>query len=334
MGNKMGRRNFMKISALAAEVSLAQGAPYERPPSKEADDILKGVCDIHVHASPDTKERSIDEFGFAYEAKGAGYRAVMFKSNYWSCHDRAYLIRRAVADFECFGSLCMNGCVGDRVNARAAELAASAAGGLCKCIWMPTLDSAYQNEAEGRRGKGIPVLDASSRVLPEVVKVMEICARADIIFATGHSSPRESLILAKKAREIGVKKFVVTHANSTIWKMTPDQIRQAADLGAFIEFCYLPCLWGKGTGLPMFERMPESEFASFVKIIPQRSFVSTDLGQVGIPRPIDGMRMCITSMLDSGISKETVDLLVRKNPAELLGLQPKALSTEQKGMRI
>lgn len=205
MGNKMGRRNFMKISALAAGVSLAQGAPYERPPSKEADDILKGVCDIRVHASPDTKKRSIDELGFAYEAKGAGYRAVMFKSNYWSCHDRAYLIRRAVADFECFGSLCMNGCVGDRVNARAAELASSAAGGLCKCIWMPTLDSAYQNEAEGRRGKGIPVLDASSRVLSEVVKVMEICARRHNFCHGPQLAPRKPNIGKEGAGDRGEK---------------------------------------------------------------------------------------------------------------------------------
>lgn len=49
----------------------------------------------------------------------------MFKSNYWTCRDRAYLIRRAIADFERFGSQCMNGCVGDGGNARAAELAAN-----------------------------------------------------------------------------------------------------------------------------------------------------------------------------------------------------------------
>lgn len=117
----------MKISALAAGVSLAQTSSFERPPSRDADDILKGVRDIRAHAAPDVKERSVDELGFAFESKVDGYRAAMFKSNYWSCRDRAYLIRRAIADFECFGSLCMNGCVGDRVNTRAAELAANAA---------------------------------------------------------------------------------------------------------------------------------------------------------------------------------------------------------------
>lgn len=58
----MGRRNFVKISAMAAGVSLAQASPFERLPSRDVDDILKGVCDIRAHAAPDVKERSVDEF--------------------------------------------------------------------------------------------------------------------------------------------------------------------------------------------------------------------------------------------------------------------------------
>ena len=91
------------------------------------------------------------------------------------------------------------------------------------------------------------MLDDRGRILPEVVRVMELCAEADIIFASGHSSPQESLILARKAKEVGVRKFVVTHVNSLIWKLTRDQIRQAVELGAFVEYCYLPRLWGPGS---------------------------------------------------------------------------------------
>lgn len=318
---KYKHRNFIKNSAIAF------GAPhlnslYSNYDEFEDDDcgLLKNVCDIHVHASPDTKGRAVDEIDFVLDAKNAGYRAVMYKSNAWSCHDRAFLVRCAVSEFECFGSLCMNACVGDKVNVRAAELAIETAGNFCKCIWMPTVDSVYQNESEGRNGIGIPVLNRDGVVLPEVVRVMEICAKADIIFATGHSSPHESLIMAKKAKEIGVSKFVVTHANSLIWKLSEDKIKELIDLGAFIEFSYLPCLWGAGTKLPEFDRMPEPEFISFVKINPERSFVSTDLGQVGMPNPISGMRNCIELMLNSGVSKHDVDMLVRENPAKLLGL--------------
>ena len=214
----------------------------------------------------------------------------------------------------------MNRVHGDKVNAYAAVQAVKTSGGLCRCIWMPTLSAAYQHQCDKLPGPGIPVLDPQGKVLPEVIRVMEICAEADIIFASGHSSPQESLSLAKKAREVGVKKFVVTHVNSLIWKMTPDQIKQAVDFGAFVEYCYLPRLWGPGTGNPQFERQSREEFLNYVKTVPERSFITTDLGQQGNPNPIDGMRQCVRELIEAGIPQKTIDLMVRDNPAHLIGL--------------
>lgn len=42
--------------------------------------------------------------------------------------------------------------------------------------------------------------------------------------------------------------------DSIFWMMTSDQIRQCVDLGAYIEYCYLPCLWGENSGMPQYER--------------------------------------------------------------------------------
>lgn len=285
------------------------------------DGLLDGVCDIHLHCRPDSRERSVDEFGFMKDAMSAGYRAVMFKSNDFSCHDRAYIIRQALPGAECFGSFCMNRVHGDKVNPYAAQKAVQTSGGLCRCIWMPTLDAQYQYSSEGRKEPGIPVLDNSGKVLPEVVRVMEICAEADIIFATGHSSPAESITLLEKAREIGVNRIVVTHANSSIWTMTRDQILQCIDLGAYIEYCYLPCLWGEGTQMPQYERQSIEDFAAFASIDPSRSFISTDLGQAVMPHPVDGMRDCILKLQGTGMPQRDIDLLVRHNPAWLIGIE-------------
>lgn len=57
-----------------------------------SDDMLKGICDIHLHAAPDSKARLKNELEFTQDAKNAGYKALLFKSNDFSCHDRAYLI--------------------------------------------------------------------------------------------------------------------------------------------------------------------------------------------------------------------------------------------------
>ena len=313
-----GRRKG--VSAAAGKGGGASYGAREEVFGDAFSPVLQGVCDLHVHAAPDTRARLVDEIDFALEAKNAGYRAVLYKSNAWSSHDRAFLVDCAVSGVECFGGLCMNACVGDRVNVRAAQLAVETAGERCKCIWMPTLDSAYQNGREGRAGAGIAVLDGDGKVLPEVVRVMEICAQADIMFATGHSAPRESLVLAKKAREVGVGKFVVTHANSHFWTMTEAQIRTCVDLGAYIEYCYLPCLWGEGTRMPQYKRQGIDEFARFVRIAPERSFISTDLGQAVMPHPVEGMAHCLRALREAGVGKRDEDLLVRRNPAWLIGL--------------
>ena len=166
---------------------------------------------------------------------------------------------------------------------------------------MPTQDAVYQNIRYHGKKEGVPVVDDNGRVLSEVVRVMEICAEANIIFATGHSSSEESITLARKAREVGVRKCVVTHANSGIWKMTHDQIKRCIDLGAWMEYSYITNLWGPGTGLPDFERMSDKEFADFARIAPQRSIITTNLGQVGMPHPVDGMRRCILALLENGL---------------------------------
>lgn len=147
---------------------------------------------------------------------------------------------------------------------------------------------------------------------------MEICAEHDIIFAIGHSSPEESIVMAEKARDVGVGKFVVTHANSGIWEMTHDQIKRCIDAGAWIEYSYITNLWGSGTGLLDFIRMSDQKFAEFAAISPERSFITTDLGQVGMTHPIEGMRKCISGLIENGMSREDIDTLVRRNPAKLI----------------
>ncbi len=322
----MNRKEFLTGAyALALGGILPVGARAAQSLPKldlTADDRkrLNGVLDIHVHAAPDTKARLLTEIEVVEQAKAAGFRGIMFKSNDFSCHDRAFLIDQMIDGIGVWGSVCMNDVVGNRVNPIVARKAVGTTGKLCRCIWMPTQNAEYQIKTYKQKGAvSIPVLD-NGKVLPEVVEVMEICAEHDIIFASGHSGPEETLVLAQKAREVGVKKFVVTHANSGIWTMTHDQIRKAIDLGAFVEYSYITNLWGPGTGLPDFKRQSDAEFCAFAAIDPSRSFVTTDLGQVGMPSPVTGMLTCIKALEKAGLSSAQIDMLTKTNPAHLVGL--------------
>lgn len=326
----ISRRNFLKTTVTAGGTlitasllpnNMVASILYEDSElNGSVDEFLKGISDIHIHAMPDSTDRLINEYSMALDAYKVGYRSVMFKSNDFSSHDRAYLIRQMLPDFEVFGSLVMNKVHGDRVNVRAAERAVKTTGNYCRCIWMPTLDAVYSLHSTNSKEKGIPVLDDSGKVLPEVVRVMEICAEANIIFATGHSSADENLKMAKKGREVGVKKFVVTHANTNFWILPPDRIRELIDLGCYIEYCALPMLWGPGTNIPNGIPVKAEELISLINISPERSFISTDMGQINMPHPLEGMRTCIKELLKAGLSGQVIDLLVRTTPAYLVGI--------------
>lgn len=98
--NNMSRRTFLKGSLLtggsfmlsgilpAGAGNLFMADQTKDDERKEADILLEGICDIHIHAAPDSRMRSVDEWHFAQEAQKAGYRAIMYKSNDFSCHDR------------------------------------------------------------------------------------------------------------------------------------------------------------------------------------------------------------------------------------------------------
>ncbi len=292
----------------AAEVSL-QAAP---------DLDLQGVCDIHLHAAPDSRERSVTELGIARKAKAAGFRALLFKSNDFASHDRAFLVAEATR-FDCFGSVSLNRIFGPRVSPWVVEKALATTGSRCRAVWLPTQDSVWQRRHENRTEGAVPVLGADGKVLPEVARVMDLCAEADIIFASGHSSPEETLVLAAEAKARGVRKFVATHVNSLIWTMTQAQIERAAELGVWIECCWLPCVWGPGSAMPDYPKESHGEFAKFLRVAPERTFISTDLGQKGLPDPVDGMKLCIRTLREEGFSAEDVDRFVKTNPAHLLG---------------
>lgn len=169
MKNKqdLSRRDFIRNSVMAGGAVLLSGvlpshaqtpifSAAENSDSPEADELLRGVSDIHLHAAPDSKARLGNELEFTRAARDAGYKSMLFKSNDFSCHDRAYLIRQELQGFEVFGSLCMNRVHGDKVNVFAAEKAVATTGNLCRCIWMPTQDAVYQ----------ISAITAGKRVCP------------------------------------------------------------------------------------------------------------------------------------------------------------------------
>jgi hypothetical protein len=289
--------------------------------------LLAGTIDMHVHADPDVRPRAINDIDLCRKAKEVGMRAMVLKNHDFITNDRAYLVRQVVPGIEVFGGIALNESVGG-INPVAVETMLQFTGSCARYVWLPTYQSAFEASHKLKRpdAGGVKILDSAGKVLPDVRKVMKIVAKADLILGTGHSSPAESLAIVKAAKEEGVRKVVVTHAMQSPIEMTVDDMKRAADMGAYIEHCYFSFLMGPMAPLPAYrtgrKQVTMEAFAKAINDIgAERCVLCTDLGQAMNPTPADGMRDFITQLIKKGIKQEQIDLMVRKNPEKLLGLE-------------
>ena len=280
---------------------------------------LQGSLDLHVHCEPDVKARDINDISMAKRCVTSGMRGFLIKAHDWSTHDRAAIAHLEVPECEVFGSVCMNLTHGSRVNPFVVKQALKTWGNRCRCIWLPTRDSDHDMRRQGARG--ISVVDERGRVLPEVIRTMELCAEADITLASGHCGNHAVTALAKAARNVGLHKFVVTHATSFPWLISPDNVKICLEYGAFIEHSYLALIWGPGTPFPLFEPTATETMMDYIRLCPEQTLLTTDLGSAGMLLPDAGLLAFMKLLYEHGFSVDTIDLMTKRIPAMLAGLQ-------------
>src|SRR5579864_2251310 len=212
---------------------------------------LNGVIDIHVHCDPDDRPRSIDAIDIARLARDRGIRGLVLKNHYAPTESMAFLVRKVVPGIEIFGGIALNRPVGG-VNPAAVERMTRVKGGWGRVVWMPTFDAENQVRFSKESRPFVPVSRAGA-LLPEVREVLALIAKNKLTLATGHSSPAEDLMLIREARRAGVQSIVVTHAMLPPVGMSVDQMREAAGLGAYVEFVY-NALIGPSRDIPEYAR--------------------------------------------------------------------------------
>ncbi len=322
----LSRRGFIKAAGVIGAVALAKNAGAQMP-ILVAENPLIGAFDMHSHTFPDQHSRCINDLDLARKAKETGMRGVVIKNHEFSTNSRAYLTRQIVPGIEVFGSVTLNDSMGG-INPVAVDrfIKFNLTGGFGKIIWLPTHDAAHHKGyfSKNPDAPGLRVIDSTGKVIPELRKVLNLIARADLIFATGHVSPKEGVAAVKAAKEEGVKKVVVTHPMQTPVEMPMDDMKRCVEMGAMIEHTFLSFLMGPQARLEwmkVWRHVSLEDYAKAIKELGAENCVLvTDLGQYRNPIPADGMKEFILGLKAKGIKQEEIDLMVKKNPARLLGL--------------
>jgi hypothetical protein len=274
---------------------------------------LSGVIDIHVHSDPDSVPRSIDAIDVAKLGKSRGERGLVLKNHYEPTASLAYIVRKEVPGIEVFGGIDLNLAVGG-VNPAAVEHMTKVKGGLGRVVWMPTFDAENQVRFS-KENRPFAAVSKDGQLLPEVKQVIGLCARHDLLLETGHSSAAEGLAIIREARQQGVKHIVVTHAVIKPVHMSIPQMREAAGMGAYIEFVY-NALIGPN------KEFTFADYAAAIRAVgPAYCILSSYLGQVNNPLHRDGLTRFFAGVVKEGISQAEIDTMSKTNPARALGLE-------------
>jgi len=282
-------------------VGLAQSAP------------LAGAIDVHVHSYPDDRPRSIHAIDVAKLSQTRGMRAIVLKNHWESTAGMAYLVRQVVPGIEIFGGIALNRTVGG-INAAAVDHMARVTGGFGRIVWMPTFDAENQVRVS-KENRPFVSVSKNGELLPDVKAVIGVIAKNNLVLATGHSAPAEGLMLLREAKQQGVRQMIVTHAIQTPVSMNVAQMKEAASLGAFIEF-----VGGNPEGEGAAARL-DGIADAIRQVGPASSILSSDLGQQGNPLPPDGFGTFIQALRKRGFSDRDLDVMSKQNPATLLGLK-------------
>jgi Family of unknown function (DUF6282) len=290
-------------------------------------EALRGAYDLQVHVAPDLIERRIDDIDLAKEFLAHGLQGFVLKSHYIPTPERAKVVSKAVPGISAYGAITLNHSVGG-INPVAVEIAGRSG---CKIVWMPTVDAANETAgkvdgpntklpfwakiqrelaATGIAPPPLSVLDASGEISAVTRTCLPLIAKHEMILATGHLGSGEIFKLVRAARDAGVRKIIVTHAEFPSQNLSADEQFELAEMGALIEHCFTTMHTGKAPW--------ETVMASIRKVGVDRCLLSTDLGQTINPPVAEGFAMFAQRLLDDGFTVNQIRRMAVTNPAACL----------------
>jgi hypothetical protein len=282
--------------------------------------LVSGAIDMHVHFGPESlMERRQDALQLARSAREIGLRALVLKCREYNTVPLALLVSELVPEVQVFGSLTLE----NEIGALNPSAALSAARMGAKVIWMPTFSSSNSKSVVERvlgfklPGEEQVIVDSGGKLKAEAREILQIAKEYNIVLASGHVSPHEVFALVEEAQRTGFDKLVVTHALQgalTSVLLSRDQLKELAKEGVYIEHSF----WDVLPTMSLFDPQKIVDLVNDVGA--EHSVMTTDLGQSYNPPAPEGMRLFIGTLLRKGLNADQIELMVKTNPAKLLGL--------------
>ncbi|HWL01347.1 MAG TPA: DUF6282 family protein [Microbacteriaceae bacterium] len=289
--------------------------------------LTRGAFDLHVHGQPDLAlglANRGDDAATARLAVEYGIRGWVLKSHVWPTMDRARAIQREFdpAEFTVFGSITLNPPAGG-ISAASVELAAAHG---ARMVFLPTWGAAADVERAGyisrlldglvddfaayARSNAQSAIGEDGRLTREAATIVAICADRDLTLGTGHVSLRESIAIAQRCEQLGVR-LVVNHPLHYA-----DSVAQLAELGpaAVIEFSGGPLLH------PDAASNVREVHAAIRELGPERVVLTSDAFSRWAPAAPEALRVLLEQLAYLGTAPDDLRTMAVDNPARAIGL--------------
>jgi len=293
--------------------------------NQEVADLLVGAVDLHCHSGPAAMPRILDHHEAMMDCAAARFRALVYKDHFYLGTPHALLLEKLFPDtgVQLFSGIALNNASGG-INPHAVDHAAKIG---AKIVWMPTLSADNHIKQIAGQAKTFPktsqkmldpiplsALDANGKLTDATKQVLDLIAEADIILAGGHLPASELLIVFEEAGRRGVKKMIVNHPTYIVGA-TDDDIRELVKLGVYMEHSI--CMFVEGRA----KKYGPDKLAHLIEVAGvDRTLLCSDLGLVGSPRPVDGYREIVKTLLDLQMPAADIRKLISSNAAALLDL--------------
>jgi hypothetical protein len=321
MSGTWNRRSLGIALAAGVTALLANPLVGAAQSSREADGarLLKGAIDLHFHMDPWTPGALNGQAGIAdvRVARERGMRALVIKDHNEPTAPLAYHLRPEVPGLELYGGFVLNLPNGG-VNAAGVEfMATRIKGEPGRIVWMPAGDTAKEVRASKTPDGPFVAVSRNGELLPGVKEVIAIVAKHGLVIASGHILAEEALMVFREAKRQGVQHMIATHAFDLAGKMTVEQMKEAAKLGAFIEFDYRNTL-------------EDGRMDAIRAVGPEFCFISEFWTKVDAPKEYGGLAgigAFAEAMRAHGFTDRELDLMFKENPAKALGLAATTVSS-------
>lgn len=287
---------------------------------------IENAIDMHCHFGPDAIKgaelggggHSVTALEAAREALETGHRGLVLKSHSFASPQLAANLADEVPGLALFGGVCTDQPSGGlNVEGVATALALGA-----RVVWLPTVHSHQEflsgkSETMGLVGEGIRVVGEDGKPVAAVRAIFDLCQQYDAVLATGHITREEHHVIVKTFAREG--KVLVTHAGENLAgpHLTPEEARDLAEMGAYIELTAQCCD-------PVFghePKTPEQMVEQLRHIGCERCVLSTDYGWTTVvPHPAPGFVSFLERLWQHGLGEDDLITMAARNPARLLGL--------------